>query len=221
MNCPHCGYSDSKVTDSRVVENGIRRRRECQQCSDRFTTYERIQTSTLIVTKEDDRREEFDRDKRLSGIRKAFDNRPVSARIGEKLVEDKEVELQRIGQTEVTSKRLGILVMDRLKEIDRVAYIRFASVYRDFQDIENFEEAVKDLKEESTQLPLLEDTPPAPMPRRRRGRPVGPGGQRGNGKTAADITVQRSAGGNVAPELTLDSGPIASQRGTVGESFDG
>ena len=167
-------------------------------------------TSTLIVTKEDDRREEFDRDKLLSGIRKACAKRPVSSRIVEKLVEDIEVELQRIGQTEVTSKRLGILVMDRLKEIDRVAYIRFASVYRDFQDIDSFEEAVKDLKDESTQLPLLEDTLPAPMPRRRRGRPVGPSGQRGNGKTAADITVQKSSEGDVAPELTLDSGPIVS-----------
>jgi len=221
MNCPHCGYSDSKVTDSRVVENGIRRRRECQRCSDRFTTYERIQTSTLMVTKGDDRREEFDRDKLLSGIRKACAKRPVSSRIVEKLVEDIEVELQHIGQTEVTSKRLGTLVMDRLKEIDRVAYIRFASVYRDFQDIESFEEAVKDLKDESTQLPLLEDTPPAPVPRRRRGRPVGSRGQRGNGKATADITKQRLSGGNVTPELPLGSGPIAPHPEPSGEPFDG
>ena len=181
MNCPYCGYSDSKVTDSRVVENGIRRRRECQECGDRFTTYERIQTTALMVTKQDNRREGFDRDKLLSGIRKACTKRPVSSRVVDKLVEDIEAELQQLGQTEVNSKRLGTMVMDRLKEIDRVAYIRFASVYRDFQDIESFEKAVKDLKGENTQLPLMEDAPPPPRSPRRRGRPTGPRSQPGNG----------------------------------------
>jgi len=182
MNCPYCGFSDSKVTDSRVVENGIRRRRECQECGDRFTTYERIQTTTLMVTKQDNRREEFDRDKLLSGIRKACAKRPVSSRTVEKLVEDIEFELQHLGQSEVNSNRLGTMVMDRLKNIDRVAYIRFASVYRDFQDIESFENAVKDLKEENTQLPLLDDVPPVSRPPRRRGRPAGPRIQSRNGK---------------------------------------
>ena len=148
MNCPYCGFSDSKVTDYRVVENGIRRRRECQECGDRFTTYERIQTTTLMVTKQDNRREEFDRDKLLSGIRKACAKRPVSSRTVEKLVGDIEFELQHLGQSEVNSNRLGTMVMERLKNIDRVAYIRFASVYRSFADIGEFMEELSDLIEE-------------------------------------------------------------------------
>ena len=172
MRCPYCGSAESKVTDSRVVENGIRRRRECQQCQARFTTYERLQASALMVTKQDSRREEFDREKLASGIRKACTKRPVSARTVEKLVEDIETEIHHLGQAEVSTTTLGRMVMDRLKVLDRVAYIRFASVYRDFQDIDSFEKAVNDLREDNTQLPLLEDTPrPAPT-RRRRGRPA-------------------------------------------------
>jgi len=206
MNCPYCGFSDSKVTDSRVVENGIRRRRECQECGDRFTTYERIQTTTLMVTKQDNRREEFDRDKLLSGIRKACAKRPVSSRTVEKLVGDIEFELQHLGQSEVNSNRLGTMVMDRLKNIDRVAYIRFASVYRDFQDIESFENAVKDLKEENTQLPLLDDVPPVSRPPRRRGRPAGPRIQSRNGKPPQKSPEEKpsvedpSSGLSLAPE---------------------
>ncbi|MCH7712004.1 MAG: transcriptional repressor NrdR [Chloroflexi bacterium] len=201
MNCPFCGFSDSKVTDSRVVENGIRRRRECQECGDRFTTYERIQTTSLMVTKQDNRREEFDRDKLLSGIRKACTKRPVPSRTIEKLVADIEAELQSLGQSEVRSNRLGTMVMDRLKDIDRVAYIRFASVYRDFQDIESFEEAVKDLKGENTQLPLLKDAPPAPRPTRRRGRPPGARSQPGNGRfPGKSSSEQASSRISLAPD---------------------
>jgi transcriptional repressor NrdR len=209
MNCPYCGFSDSKVTDSRVVENGIRRRRECQECGDRFTTYERIQTTTLMVTKQDNRREEFDRDKLLSGIRKACAKRPVSSRTVEKLVEDIEFELQHLGQSEVNSNRLGTMVMDRLKNIDRVAYIRFASVYRDFQDIESFENAVKDLKQENTQLPLLDDVPPVSSPPRRRGRPAGPRIQSRNGKPPQKPPEEKpsvedpSSGLSLVPEPNL------------------
>ena len=167
MKCPFCSFSDSKVTDSRTVENGIRRRRECQRCSLRFTTYERIQAASLMVSKQDNRREEFDREKLMAGIRKACTKRPIPSRTIEKMVEDIEAELQHLGQVEVPTSILGTLVMERLRNLDRVAYIRYASVYRDFQDIESFERAVKDLRDDNPQLSLPE-TPPRPVRRRRR-----------------------------------------------------
>ena len=166
MKCPYCTFSDSKVTDSRVVENGIRRRRECQRCGLRFTTYERIQATALMVSKQDNRREEFDREKLISGIRKACTKRPIPSRTIEKMVEDIEAELQHLGQVEIPTSILGTMVMERLKALDRVAYIRYASVYTDFQDIDSFEKAVKDLREDA-QLPLPESKP-APIRRRRR-----------------------------------------------------
>jgi transcriptional repressor NrdR len=149
------------------VENGIRRRRECQRCGLRFTTYERLQAAALMVSKQDNRREEFDREKLTAGIRKACTKRPIPSRTIEKMVEDIESELQHLGQVEVPTSILGTMVMDRLRTLDRVAYIRYASVYRDFQDIESFERAVKDLRDDNTQLPLLE-TSPGPVRRRRR-----------------------------------------------------
>jgi len=169
MRCPFCSFSDSKVTDSRTVENGIRRRRECQRCSLRFTTYERIQATALMVSKRDNRREEVNREKLISGLRKACAKRPVSSRTIEKLVEDIEAELQHMGHVEVPTSILGTMVMDRLKNLDRVAYLRYASVYRDFQDIESFERAVQDLREDNTQLPLPESAPAPARPHRRRG----------------------------------------------------
>ena len=171
MHCPFCGHHHSKVTDSRVVENGIRRRRECQSCELRFTTYERVQAATLMVSKQDNRREEFNREKLISGIRKACTKRPVASRTVEKMVEDIEAELQHLGNSEVSTTVLGTMVMERLRELDRVAYIRYASVYRAFQDIESFEEAVRDLRDDA-QLPLL-DMPPA-LPKKGRRRSVGP-----------------------------------------------
>jgi len=159
MRCPYCGHNDSKVTDSREVEHGVRRRRECQSCRLRFTTYERIQPAALIICKRDNRREEFNREKLLAGIRKACAKRPVSSRTVEKMVEDIEAELQHLGQVEVPTTILGEMVMERLKNLDRVAYIRYASVYRDFQDIESFERAVKDLRENNTQLALPQVSP--------------------------------------------------------------
>ena len=171
MHCPFCGHPHSKVTDSRVAESGIRRRRECQSCELRFTTYERVQAAPLMVSKQDNRREEFSREKLISGIRKACTKRPVASRTIDKMVEDIEAELQHMGNMEVSTTVLGTLVMERLRELDRVAYIRYASVYRAFQDIESFEEVVRDLRDES-QLPLL-DMPPA-LPKKGRRRSLGP-----------------------------------------------
>jgi transcriptional repressor NrdR len=170
MHCPHCSYPHTKVTDSRVVENGIRRRRECQACELRFTTYERVQATPLMVSKQDGRREEFNREKLIAGIRKACAKRPVASRIIEKLVEDVASQLQHQGNVDVPTSTVGSMVMDRLRELDRVAYIRYSSVYRDFQDIESFEKAVRDLRE-SPQLPLPDMPPAAPRRPRRRATP--------------------------------------------------
>jgi transcriptional repressor NrdR len=166
MRCPYCGHLDSKVTDSREVESGIRRRRECRNCGVRFTTYERIQSTALMVSKRDNRREEFNREKLVTGIRKACAKRPIASRTIEKMVEDIETELQHLGQGEVPSMIIGEMVMERLKNLDRVAYIRYASVYRDFQDIESFERAVKDLREDNTQLSLPQMGPGSTKRRR-------------------------------------------------------
>ena len=152
MRCPYCNFSDSRVTDSRTTENGVRRRRECARCGLRFTTYERVQTTALLVAKQDGRREEFNREKLTRGIAKACAKRPVSSREIEKVVEDIEAELQGLGHAEIRTAILGEMVMERLRRLDRVAYVRFASVYRDFQDIERFEEVVKDLRENTEQL---------------------------------------------------------------------
>lgn len=168
MRCPYCTFADSKVTDSRTVESGIRRRRECQQCGLRFTTYERVQAAALMVSKRDNRREEFNREKLIAGIRKACAKRPISSRTIEKMVEDIEAELQHLGQVEVPTSILGTMVLERLRNLDRVAYIRWASVYRDFQDIESFERAVQDLRQEATQLSLPESQPAQARRGRRR-----------------------------------------------------
>ncbi|MYC28639.1 MAG: transcriptional repressor NrdR [Chloroflexi bacterium] len=183
MQCPYCGSADSKVTDSRTVQNGIRRRRECLDCQRRFTTYERIHTSVPMVIKRDSRREEFDREKLASGIRKACAKRPVPAHAIDKLVEDIEGELQ--GQGEVAASHIGEAVMEQLKNLDRVAYIRWASVYRDFQDIDSFEQAVKDLREgRGTQLTLPHIEPGPSRQRRRVTR-----GATGNRQTAREVAA--------------------------------
>jgi transcriptional repressor NrdR len=194
MHCPYCTFSDSKVTDSRVVENGIRRRRECQRCGLRFTTYERIQATALMVSKHDGRREEFNREKLIIGIRKACTKRPISSRTIEKMVEDVEAELQHLGQVEVPTSILGSMVMERLMKLDRVAYIRFASIYQDFQQIESFEQAVQNLREENTQLPLMDVLPGEPSRKRRR-TANGQARQRGRiSKPNGDSNIQESTG---------------------------
>ena len=164
MNCPYCGYHDSKVIDSRDVNEGIRRRRQCLSCSSRFTTYERLQPASLFVIKKDGRREEFNRIKLLTGIRKACEKRPLPTGTVDKLADDIEAELYHLGKAEIPSTAIGDMVMERLKSLDYIAYIRFASVYRDFTDItvlkQEIDSLVSDEAEVSlptSQLPLLPD----------------------------------------------------------------
>ena len=169
MRCPYCSDRDSKVTDSRTNDAGIRRRRECLNCQRRFTTHERVQSAPLMVSKRDGRREEFRREKMIAGLRLACAKRPVTARAIERIVDEIEAEFQQNGSGEVSSDILGTAIMDRLRELDRVAYIRFASVHRNFQEIESFERAVRDLRDGEQQLPLL-DMPPSRSPMRGRRR---------------------------------------------------
>ena len=140
MKCPFCGYEESKVIDSRPTDEGerIRRRRECLQCQKRFTTYEIIESLPIIVIKKDRSREVFDRDKLLNGLMRACEKRPVSIDTLEKIIDDIEASLQNSLDREVTSEKIGELVMDKLKTVDEVAYVRFASVYRQFKDINTF-----------------------------------------------------------------------------------
>lgn len=144
MKCPLCNSQDSRVLDSRPVEEGasIKRRRECIVCGKRFTTYEVVDTVAIAVVKRDGRREFFDKHKLTLGIERACQKRPVSA---EEIANDIETELQNSIITEITSKDIGEMVLTRLKEVDIVSYIRFASVYREFQDIDSFMEEIKSL----------------------------------------------------------------------------
>ena len=160
MKCPYCGYTDCKVTDSREVSDGIRRRRQCLRCSSRFTTYERLQPASLFVIKKDERREEFNRNKLLAGLRKACEKRPLPTGTIDKLADDIEVELYHLGKAEIPSAVIGDMVMERLKKLDHIAYIRFASVYREFADITTLKQEVDTLlsagaEAPSSQLPLL------------------------------------------------------------------
>jgi len=138
MRCPYCGQPDSKVIDSRASDenNAIRRRRECLECQRRFTTYERIEETPLIVIKKDDRRESFDRQKIRNGLLKACEKRPVSIITIENLIDTVERELRNRMEPEVRSTEIGELVMAELKKLDGVAYVRFASVHREFKDVE-------------------------------------------------------------------------------------
>ena len=140
MRCPFCDFEDSKVIDSRPSDEGraIRRRRECEQCGKRFTTYEKVEASILMVIKKDGSREAFDRDKLLYGLIKACEKRPVSIDDLENVVNEIERGLNNLMQKEVQSAFIGELVMDKLKELDEVAYVRFASVYRQFTDVNTF-----------------------------------------------------------------------------------
>lgn len=146
MKCPACGYPDSKVIDSRPVSDGssIRRRRECLVCQKRFTTFEMLESVQIVVIKKNGSKELFDRNKLLGGILKACQKRPVNA---DDVVTDIETELQNSLRLEVPSRELGELVMERLKKIDEVAYVRFASVYREFKDLDTFLAELTSLKQ--------------------------------------------------------------------------
>ncbi len=178
VKCPYCGYADSKVIDSREVNEGIRRRRECLGCRARFTTYERLQPAGLFVIKKDKRREEFSQEKLLSGIRKACEKRPLPTGAIDKLAEDIEAKLYQSGRSEIPSSVIGDMVMAGLKNLDYIAFIRFASVYRDFADITDLKREVDTLltggvalSPPTSQLPLIPDEQPvglAKSGRRRR-----------------------------------------------------
>lgn len=183
MLCPYCGHNNSRVVDSREATDDIRRRRECAHCALRFTTYERVQTAVaLLVTKRDGRREEFSTNKLLHSIRLACAKRPLATGTLDKIVTEIETTLYGLGKAEVLSATIGEMVIKHLESLDRVAYIRFASVYRDFADIETFRQEVDSLlaTREAAAGEPLESQPTLfpfdigvskPQPRRGRGRP--------------------------------------------------
>ena len=145
MHCPYCGYHDSKVIDTRSADEGssIRRRRECLKCAKRFTTYEKVETIPFIVIKKDDNREPYDREKIQGGIIRSCHKRPVSANQISEMVEDIENQIFNMEEKEIPSSTIGELVMDKLKDVDQVAYVRFASVYREFKDVNTFMHEIK------------------------------------------------------------------------------
>ncbi|MFO7696564.1 MAG: transcriptional regulator NrdR [Anaerolineae bacterium] len=145
MKCPYCGSIDSRVLDTREVGDGIRRRRECQGCNQRFTTYEQVAKVNLLVVKRDGRREPWDRQKLFEGVLRACTKRPVPTEAIEQLVTNVETSLYNLGKAEVPSRVIGEMVIDRLRELDEVAYVRFASVYRSFSDLEALKREVDDL----------------------------------------------------------------------------
>lgn len=145
MPCPFCGAEDTRVIDTRQVGDAIRRRRECQGCRQRFTTYERVAKASIMVVKRDGRREEFDREKLYEGLRRACAKRPISTEALDQLVDQIENRLCSLGQSEVPSRAIGEMVMERLKDLDGVAFVRFASVYRSFTDLEDLKREVDGL----------------------------------------------------------------------------
>jgi transcriptional repressor NrdR len=160
MNCPYCSSQESRVIDSRSLDEVVRRRRKCLDCNARFTTYERIQPHDIFVIKKDGRSEEFNRDKLFSGILKACEKRPLPTGAIDKFVDTIEAELYKVGKSEVSTSYIGDLVIEGLKKLDHIAYIRFASVYRKFADID-------DLKQEVDSLAVRGELTPAnqlPLP---------------------------------------------------------
>ncbi len=147
MKCPFCGHLEDKVVDSRLAKEGksIRRRRECLNCKARYTTYEEVEAQLPMIVKKDGRREPFDRQKILAGIKKACEKRPISIEQLEKLVDDVEHAIQENSDKEIPSTRIGEIVVQKLHELDEVAYVRFASVYRQFKDINEFMEELTGL----------------------------------------------------------------------------
>lgn len=154
MNCPYCNFEMSKVVDSRPTEEGnaIRRRRECENCKKRFTTYEKIEQVSVMVIKKDGSREYFDREKILKGIVRSCEKRPITLEQMENVVSEIEKEILNMMQREVSSDKIGELVMESLKELDEVCYVRFASVYRQFKDINSFLEELKNIMGEKYKI---------------------------------------------------------------------
>ena len=148
MKCPYCNFEETQVIDTRETENleATRRRRECMKCNKRFTTYERVEEADIIVVKKDGRRERFQRQKVLNGIVEACEKREIPLEKVEKLVDDVESDLRKRDSVEVESRVIGELVMKKLKGLDKVAYVRFASVYREFEDLESFKEELEKLQ---------------------------------------------------------------------------
>ena len=145
MKCPFCNYENTKVIDSRPADDNssIRRRRQCDACGKRFTTYEKVETIPLIVIKKDDNREPYDRDKIQGGILRSCHKRPVSANQITELIEEIETQIFNMEEKEISSSTIGEIVMDKLKDVDQVAYVRFASVYREFKDVNTFMNEIK------------------------------------------------------------------------------
>jgi transcriptional repressor NrdR len=148
MKCPNCGYEESRVVDSRPLtkDNGIRRRRECEKCRNRFTTYEYVSLTAALVIKSNGTREEFNREKLIRSIMLACVKRPVSVDTIHSLVKDVENKIQAEGLAEISAKDIGEIVIDALKNIDKIAYIRFASVYHDFENVDEFNQRIRDLE---------------------------------------------------------------------------
>ena len=146
MKCPYCSNQASKVTDKRASPHGIRRRRECLKCAKRFTTHEKIDQGDFFVIKKYSSRERFSREKIERGIYKAFEKRPISKEEIDKMINEIEEQLRRKGKKEIGSSIIGEIIMKKLKKVDNIAYIRFASVYRNFQDVDDFKKEIKELK---------------------------------------------------------------------------
>jgi transcriptional repressor NrdR len=165
MRCPQCGERETRVVDSRDLDDSatIRRRRECSSCSMRFTTYERVEAARLVVVKRDGTRQEFDRDKLAAGLRKALTRRPVADGAAEQAADQIEAELRAAGASEIPSSRVGALAMEKLRGMDQIAYIRFASVYQSFEDLEDLKREVDTLFAERD----VEGDALPPRPRRR------------------------------------------------------
>jgi transcriptional repressor NrdR len=160
MRCPYCTSPDSRVIDSREADDGIRRRRECNSCGERFTTYERPQVTGLLVVKKDGRREEYTREKLLLGIRKACEKRPLATGTLEGVVDEIEAVLNEQGTAEVSSRSIGEMVMGHLRELDQIAYIRFASVYHQFADLDELKEELDALQTAATTTAEKNAQPP-------------------------------------------------------------
>lgn len=153
MDCPYCNHENSKVTNKRKSPGGIRRRRECLKCKKRFTTYEKHSENNFWIIKKDKRREKFDRQKLEKGFDKAFERRPIPKEKIDKAINDIEEQLRKKGKKEINSSVIGELIMKKIKKLDNVAYIRFASVYRDFQDVKDFKVAMATLNPQKQTAP--------------------------------------------------------------------